>query len=352
MPAVVCAALMDWSNVPKSLDPHDKSRGFGNIAIEAAFDSSQKLSAPLLYQIRRTDGAGLMSTIGSVLTQIGIAEWLGAEPVVDLRQGSAYQEELPVHGTRNVWEYYFEPVGDWGTTDIDSGEYRVLRSEEHHPIVHRDNKEETLRSLWQTYARYTDITSRAISEVTSHLSISMDTIGVHIRSGDMRSYPGHPLPPTLKQLVATTKAFLDSSNFDSVFVAAQEVSAVQHMRKAFGSRLVESPSFKVGSRESRAVTPFSSGRTHSRKPSSQDARPHHRYLLGLEVLQDVTLLSSCGTLVSGISNVSQWATILTSGFREDPVVIDNGVNSSNRFMASITWPIRSILPAQWGGFPR
>ena len=328
------------------------SRSVGNIAIEAAFNSGQGLSYPLLYQIRRTDGAGLMSTIGSVLTQIAIAEWLGAHPVVDLREGSAYQEELPVHGTRNVWEYYFEPVSAFGTTDIDSGDYRVLRSEQHHPIVRDGNKAETLRSLWKTHARYSEVTANAISEVTSNLPISMDTIGVHIRGGDMRTYPGHPLPPTLKQLAAAIQAFLDNSDFDSVFVAAQEESAVRYMRKTFGSRVVESPSFKVGNRKSRASTPFSSSQTFSRDSSKNYVRTNHRYLMGLEVLQDVSLLASCGTLVSGTSNVSQWATILNSGFREPPVLISNGVNSSNRFVALLAWPVRSVLPTQFGGFSR
>lgn len=333
-------------------DPRNYPRGVGNLSIEAVFDSFQGVSAPLVYQIRRTDGAGLMSTIGSVLTQIEVAEWLGAKPVVDLRHGSAYQEKNPINGTHNVWEYYFNPVSDISTDDVDSGLFRVLRSEEHHPIVKRDTNFENLKSLWKKYVRYNPVTSEAITRIVEDISVSSKTIGVHIRGGDMKTYPGHPLPPTLRQLVSATKNALDSSNFDSIFVAAQESAAVRDMRKMFGSRVIESPSFKVDSRESRAVTPFSgSGQARNLK-SSEGVRAGHRYHLGLEVLQDVSLLSKCGTLVSGVSNVSQWASILSEGFCVPPTVVDNGFNSANRLIASLTWPVRRALPSRFGGFSR
>ena len=65
------------------------------------------------YVIWRTHGAGFWSIVASTLAHCDIATQEGLVPVVDMENhASVYQEDAPVRGTRNVWEYYFQqPAG-------------------------------------------------------------------------------------------------------------------------------------------------------------------------------------------------------------------------------------------------
>ncbi len=56
-------------------------------------------------------GSGFFSLVAGVLGKLRLADELGAVPHIDLEtHPTPYQQEDPVRGTRNVWEYYFQPV--------------------------------------------------------------------------------------------------------------------------------------------------------------------------------------------------------------------------------------------------
>ena len=65
------------------------------------------------YVVWRTPGAGFFSIVTSTLAHIHIAISQGLTPVVDFEShDSVYRENAPVHGTSNMWEYYFmQPCG-------------------------------------------------------------------------------------------------------------------------------------------------------------------------------------------------------------------------------------------------
>ena len=330
----------------------DRPVARGRISLEGMFDESDANDSPLVYRIRRTDRAGLMSTMGTVLTQLAVAEWLGALPVVDLSEGSAYQEKQPVNGTRNVWEYYFQPVSEVPVADLASANYRVINSENHHPVTTVAQSEEWLGDLWRRYVRFNYATQQYLESSLTSLSLGPSVAGVHARSGDMRTFPGHPLPPTIEQLVSGARTLLDTGDFDAIFLAAQDEKDVRAMRRAFGERLKVSPSFTFANRGDKLGTPFS-GVTSKKLASHAEAiRPRHFYELGREVLRDVLALSRCGGLVSGESNVSKWARIVRGADFGSAVTVSNGWNSHNRLTSRSLYFLRASVPGFLGGFDR
>lgn len=330
---------------------YDSPRGmvelFANFADDGPF-----VDFPVLYRVTREDGAGLMATLGTVVTQVAVAEWLGASPVVDLREKNAYQETKAINASNNVWEYYFERVGAHSTEDLDSGKFKVLRSAPYHPRLKGRGRNLWYREKWNRYVRFNDSTARALSEYLTPLELGERDIGLHVRGGDIKGFPGHPFPPTIDQLVHATKYLLDTGEFNNVFVAAQDEQPIRRLRREFGSRLKISNSFRVTDRRSARATPFS-GRTSRRSEAlSREIRENHRYLLGLEVLQDAKALAACGALIAGSSNVADWAGIFAGTEYKAEIRIRNGQNVNNRFLAAALWRIRSTLPDRLGGFRR
>ena len=331
----------------------DKFLASGEVVMYAEFSTFQSgADGPVLYQVRREDGAGLFATLGTVLTQLAVASWLGLSPVVDLRKGSAYQESTPVRGTTNVWEYYFERAGDYTVADLDSGMYRVVKSETHHPVLRDKANGAWYRQLWDQHVRLNPSTASVIADSVENSNAGLRTIGVHGRAGDMRTFPGHPFPPTIRQLEAAIEQFLESGDYDDIFVVSQESEIVEALRRKFGPRVSSSLSFRASDRASRAATPFSGGTEKSVNHYARRIRSHHLYHLGLEVLTDVFLLSRCGALVSGNSNVAQWSIILSDVESKPWLKIANGWNSRNTLIAPWLWRWRNFVPTGLGGFPR
>lgn len=326
----------------------------GLVSLTVDFSTEQVGSSnPSLYQVRREDGAGFFATLGTVLTQLAVSEWLAIHPVVDLRKGSAYLEANQVLGTNNVWEYYFEQVGEYGLTDLDSGNFRIIRSETHHPILSEVNTGEWYRSLWNKYVRLNETTETHIHSWSENLGLGPRSLGVHIRTGDMRTFPGHPFPPTLDQLVGAVRETFESGDFDDIYVAAQDHASVRSLRQHFGKRVKESASWKWSSRADSRSSPFSqSSRLSKRAVTVQNSRAQHRYLLGLEALGDCFLLSKCGALVSGNSNVAHWSVILSESRAKKWLKLSNGWNSRNPLVAPWLWAVKSAVPPIIGGFSK
>lgn len=334
------------------MEPSFHSQGPVSLTID--FSTQQVGSSnPPLYQVRRQDGAGFFATLGTVLTQLAISEWLAIHPVVDLRKGNAYLDTKKVLGTNNVWEYYFEQVSEYGLSDLDSGKFRIFRSETHHPVLSEVNNGEWYRSLWDKYVRLNETTETHIHTWCEDLGLGPRTLGVHVRSGDMRTFPGHPFPPTLDQLIGAVRETFEGGDFEDIYVAAQDHASVRSLRQHFGSRIIESASWKWSSRADSHSSPFSQSSPFSKRGVAvQNSRAQHRYLLGLEALGDCFLLSQCGALVSGNSNVAHWSMILSESGAKKWVKLSNGWNSKNPLVARWLWDVKSAVPPVFGGFSK
>jgi hypothetical protein len=317
----------------------------------------RKVTLPLVYIIWRKDEAGLLASLATVLRGLEVARWLGATPVVDMKNFfTAYSGDM-IQTRSNLWTQLFAPIGKIDVDEIRENEHRVLFSDgvqAEKSIVDNEPLLSYRREFFE-HIRYSEETAAWIAERTRGLRLGGDVIGVHYRGGDMRTAPRHSLPPTATQLIRRVSTLLDGGDYNSVFLATNVKNGATLFRKAFGTRVsflkadeasppASDGPFGLAKRLGQSFGfPAGASGLDSVKNGLQFAR---------DVLSDVEALSRCGALVCGDSNVTLMARVFSkSGFRE-VLVVDNGRNATSRFVAYTQWYIRANLPAGLGGFGR
>lgn len=309
---------------------------------------------PLAYVIWRRDEAGLFAVLGTVLRGLEVSRWLGATPVVDMKNFFTAYSTSTVPQPSNFWNELFEPLSALKLEDLDRSTFRILFSDGSHAEKSVVDPERIFdfRREYNSHIRFSEETRDWIEHRTQTLALQDDVIGVHYRGGDMRTAPRHPLPPTAQQLIRRTKALLDSGEYNSVFLATNVARGRKVFEKAFGGRLKLSTAHsELGSRR----LPFSVPRGIAgvgRHPVAEQIGEDRK--IGLvtarDALADVVALSRCGALVGGDSNVSLMAKVFSdSPFRELSIV-DNGQNGTSRLIAYTQWYVKRVLPSRLGGF--
>lgn len=290
------------------------------------------------YVIWRTPGAGFFSIVTSTLAHIHIAISQGLIPVVDFdSHDSVYRENAPVHGTSNMWEYYFEQPAGMSLGDIGAN-FVSIDGTWPKGYPYDLSGAPLYREIWNDYIRFTPVTTKYIDSSSETLQISPKTLGVHYRGQEMRTAKGHRYPPTLRQMRDAITWSLENADFDDIFLVTEAQQYVHYFVKFFGARVIPSPSFRLSHRNSYTL---------SRSP-----RKNHKYLLGLEALRDAVLLSRCGGLVCGRSNLSEAAIMLAENNLTPMIRISQGRNSFRPYVAPIKWYLKALLPQNVGGFPR
>lgn len=298
--------------------------------------SATKGSYVIWRESKKSTGVGFFSIVASVLAQFDIAEKKGLVPVVDFETNfSTYLENETVNGTGNMWEYYFEQPTDRRLHEVEEG---AEKSDGKFPRGYPLDLSADFhyREIWDKYIRLNPRTHSFVEDSISVSQISSTTLGVHFRGGDMRTARGHKFPPTQSQTNQAIKSVFDSSDVNTIFLVTEGARYERSFKKVWGSRLTSSPSFRLQYRN-----PYKLRRS---------PRPHHRYLLGLEVLTDAIALSRCGALVCGRSNLSEAALMLGRETFTDAIRISQGSNSRNPFLAPVLWYAKAALPPRLGGF--
>ena len=293
-------------------------------------------SDALFYVIWR-EGGGFFSILSSVLGHLQIAERLGAIPVVDMQNfPSTYSDRAPVNGSLNAWTYYFEPVSDVDLDEVyESTNFLVCSGRHPGGVTTNMSTDVGLLTTFDKFIRLNAATQSHVDNVAADIHPDSRTLGVHYRGHEQRTAPAHPYPPTLGQVIPLVRKILDESDFDRIFLVTEGQEYLDAFKKAFGERL----HYTEGARG------------YKKNAYLEYPRPLHMFHLGLEVLTDTLLLSTCGGIVSGNSNVSEAAILLSRGGYRVNYQIDLGLNSNRRFRARYLWSMKSLLPQRLGGFP-
>ncbi len=289
-----------------------------------------------LYYVIWREGGGLFSILASVLGHLRLAMALGAVPVVDMQNfPSVYRENEPVHGSMNVWDYYFEPVSTCTLNQVYESA-NVLVSDGSYPAgtTMSVSSDPSLLDIFDSRIRINERTQVALTSRRNAVKVGQRTLGIHFRGQEMRTAVSHPFPPTLPQVMTRARRLLASGEFDQIFLVTEGREYAEVFSREFGELVVYADNY----------------RAHRSNAYREYPRPQHKYLLGLEVLTDMLLLSECGGLISGSSNVSEMAILLSRGRYRVNIQIRNGTNSANRILASQLWNAKSRLPPKFGGF--
>jgi hypothetical protein len=261
------------------------------------------------------------------------ADKFNLTPVIKYQANVICAEDKEINGTKNPFEYYFEPTSDI-TVEETISSYNVVRYNHRYTILASsinaakggysyrvsDIYIDALGEIYRKYIRLNSYVKPIIENDIKKLLAGKKSIGVHVRGGEWKNngVKNHPVAiPPIEHAEYVSKLILEHG-FEQVFIATDDAEAVEVFKSKFGNKVVYFNDI-VRTTDDSFVCLINSN------------REHHRYLLGLEVLRDAYTLAACDGLIAGLSNVSMTARIIKASKHEKyeyENIIDKGLNSN------------------------
>ncbi|MDH3386392.1 MAG: hypothetical protein OEN02_00685 [Gammaproteobacteria bacterium] len=284
-------------------------------------------TAPLVFNQRHYDkihvihngdpGAGFSALITYALNGVRRAESFNWLPVVDFTRNDTPHFYDPEYGN-NVWEYYFEPVADLGSTKLrqwlESGK---VNSEQIHRYTDAEVVEwhvidpDRITTFWgptdvddrQTwmaekrqlgreyvgkYVRLKPHIGNKLERLHARLFHAPVMFGVHIRGTDF----SYAKPTAIDEYFVAIETRIEQQGLADfgIFLATDQLQFVTAFNQRFPNRVVTCDA----ARSSNDVAPFK-------------LKDVSAYKKGEDVLLDILLLSRCDYLFKSVSAVGEYA---------------------------------------------
>lgn len=271
--------------------------------------------------------AGFFALMHRMLCGLYFADYMGMVPVVDSWTNCAYEEEEPINGTRNVFEYYFEPLSKISMPSALNSkcvvkilnpnmDYALLR----HGCEWFDMSEEYIKEMGRLYGKYVHFNKKTCIQLkndTSKVLRGKKTLGIHFRGTDyVIGAIGHPVALQVEDYFEEIDKAIEECGFQQIFIATDDLSALRKFKERYG---------KI----SYYTDVFRSEGTISVAFLKREGENHPKYRSGYEVLRDAHTLSLCDGLISGKSQVPMNARIFKASTEvpfEYDKVISKGIN--------------------------
>ena len=297
-----------------------------------------------IYIIRQNGyGRGLLSLVSAVVCHLHFASRHRLIPVVDFRSCNTEYEDTQFMSADNLhrlnpWDFYFQPVSQFHCDD--NFEQKIILASTYgfptgYPRKMLISHVQELRDLAMSRIKPAPDLLPDLQHAESEILDGKHVLGVHIRGQEQKTMPYHPLSPTMDQIYMAIDRAIAECGFDRIFVASEDLDYVDAVLQRYSGMAVTLPHFRTRS-------PENAYRIYP--------RPNHKYLLGKEILIDAFILSSCAGLVSSTSNVTEFARARNNGRYLVDLVIDNGLNATNPYLAKNVWVLKNRLPEFLGGF--
>lgn len=275
---------------------------------------------------------GFFAEFRITLNCLDFAERFHFEPYVFYGKDFCYAEKSLINGSYNPFEYYFEQPTGLKYDEVMSASNVVYAPNFHGDIVEQLNQKPFSYEIDEEYIdhmagvmkrniRFNAETKNYLEKNIGEIIGNRNVLGIHYRGTDFKqNYNRHPVALTLENQIAKVKEIMESGEYEKIFLATDDVSAIEQYSKTFREQVVYYQDV-CRSEDNKSVA------------FSENKRKHHHYLLGLEVLRDMYTLANCKGLVSGVSQVSNAARIMKRSLGErytHEVVINMGINHNKK----------------------
>ncbi|MFZ9754227.1 MAG: hypothetical protein ACO3B3_11840 [Cyanobium sp.] len=324
------------------LDSIDQGQEQSFLFQRSASASGEDPSLPYVIQ-QKGYGRGLLSLASSVVCHVHVAKRYSLKPYVDFSShyteySDQEYESAAGHPSSNSWEYYFKPVSSLTSKAVQQAPYCLaspLGFPSGYPRKMLISQVQELRDIAEAVLQPVHEIELDVQKTIQHLSAEGSVLAVHFRGQEQKTMPYHPLSPTSQQIFSAIDRALDQHDFARIFLATEDLDYLDTLVSRYGDRVFSLSHFRTRS-------PVNAYRINP--------RPMHRYWLGREILTDTLVLSRCDGLVSSTSNVTEIARAINNGRYRLDLVIDNGLNVHQRWLARYVWDIKKMMPARLGGF--
>ena len=286
-----------------------RDKSYTTVTIETIGENHCKATPKqIAYYIRSGNSfSGFCAEFRRTLDALFFADYYGFIPVIEYNQEYIYAESVPVNGTNNPFEYYFQQPGSITVQEINN--YRFVSFKDEHrdlakALYHLPNayelSEDYIREMGNTIKKYIKLNSDVenfINESIAQIGLNNRCIiGVHYRGTDYHvGYKDHPNIVTLEDYFESLDSLFQEVPENAViFLATDEDKAIESFTRRYNKKVL----FFDDTFRSKSGAPVH---------FSDNKRQFHKYTLGLEILRDVIALSKCNYLVAGLSQVSYCA---------------------------------------------
>jgi hypothetical protein len=279
-------------------------------------------------------GAGFFSNYTFVMGHLLVAKKNNFIPIIDFQNfKTLYNEKEPINGTENSWDYYFEPLNSYSLEEVYQSQ-NVLFCDGGYPKGYSFNLTE-IEGAIETSKEIK--INKSVEDFIQH-SLKTDNtyLGVHFRGKELNLASGHPFGPTYKQLALNTKMLLKKYNLSKIYIVTEDIKAIEVLEKHFPNAVFYTDSYR-----SKAGNAY----------KELEARPNHRYQLGLEILRDAHLLAQCAGILYSNSNVNEYARLINYDQYKFECEIRNGLNTYHPIYSKFKYKIIKKLPKNLGGLP-
>ena len=317
-------------------------RGFGGEDTVLIQHPGELYPEYIVYPIsNRGEAVGFFAELQCTLKYLYYADRFCFTPVVSWVKKSLYQEDVLWDGTRNVFEYYFQPVSNMKSEEISncknvvfsfSRQVRAITDgDSGNGYLELDSLKLKFAQMYKKYCKLNTKTKLYIDENIREKLVGDRILGVHVRGTDFKqNFNGHPVPVNATDFLPLARNMMEEYRCDRIFLATDTIFAVKLFQQEFGDKLI----FYNDIQRSDGDVGLH---------CLESDREHHHYKLGLEVLRDVYTLASCEYFLAGMSNVSlaaQYIRIANGSEHKKVVILDNGINRNNN--DDIKWAKKNL----------
>ena len=275
---------------------------------------------------------GIFAVARQVIFTLFVSDVTGFTPVIDCTK-SACSDDVTHNGTKDFWEYYFEPVSDINYEEALESGYVVFLDDfgKLEKFFFKDiektgyslfNETDYIDALGETYAKHVQLNSVVgpiINREVIELIKDKNTLGIHIRGTDFkRNYSSHPIFIPPHDWITEVHHTLNTNDFQQIFLATDDLDILDEFKSTFGNSLI------YHSDTTRNIGTYGVHVTTA-------CIDRYRYISQLEALRDAFTLAACSGLIHGLSQGSSLACIIKAGRKEVykyKKLMSKGVNNS------------------------
>ena len=237
-------------------------------------------------------------------------------PVVDWQnQSNQYLENTNFH-KENAWEYYFEQPCNYnlnsiknskniilgnGTQSVDYliNDYFLEINDEYFPY---------LKEKFKRYVRFNHYTRNYVeNEYKTLLKNKEKVLGILCRGTDytLKKPEGHPVQPKPEKVIEKAKEVIAAQKLNYIYLATEDHDIYELFKKEFGNILLTNKQDRFTKQEMAEVQYLY---------QIKHDRENDKYLLGLEYLSSLYILSKCHSFIGGRTRGTTGVLLMTNGF--------------------------------------
>jgi len=295
----------------------------------------------IFYVIQRSVGGGMFSNLNYVIHHMKIALDLKYIPIIDMQNfPTKYNENKKIRNSFNAWDYYFEPINKYKLKDVYKSKFVIICDSKTKNKPEFDSFENLNNEHYLVFKKYIKFRKYLVDKSNDFIKKSFynkKVLGVHFRGTDMKTQERHPFPATYQQIINNINYQIKNYKYNKIFLVTEEKNYLDKLKKYYSKNLLcYNNSFR------------------SNKPNifEQNTRNNHRYLIGMENILDMLILSNTSKIICTNSHLPDASKFVKKQDKIKLIKIENGNNSKNLVIAQFLWYIKKLLPYSLGGFKK